>query len=193
MANITQKITPFFWFEKGAEDAAEYYVSVFKDSKIKSMQKYPEAAEEVSGQKAGSVMSVDLVLDGVNFQFLNGGKIPNFDLNSSAISFVVTCDTQEEIDSFWEKLSAVPEREQCGWCVDKFGVTWQIVPNVLNEFLSDPDQKKVERVTACFLQMKKFDIAELKKAYAGKQFLTAGQPNYLQTIYRTQYILEFIL
>src|SRR6185437_11014231 len=116
----------------------------------------------------GSVMSVDLVLDGVNFQFLNGGKIPQFDLNTSAISFVVMCDTQEEIDTFWEKLSAVPQAEQCGWCKDKFGVTWQIVPSVLNDMLSDPDHKKVERVTACFLQMKKFDISKLKKAYEGK-------------------------
>jgi len=163
-----QKITPFLWFEKGAEDAAEYYVSVFKDSKIKRIQKYPKSAEEVSGQKAGSVMSVDLELDGVNFQFLNGGKIPEFDLRSSAISFVVSCDTQKEIDNFWDKLSAVPEREQCGWCVDKFGVTWQIVPNVLGELLSSTDQKKIERVTACFLQMKKFDIAKLKEAYEGK-------------------------
>jgi len=163
-----QKITPFLWFEKGAEDAAEYYVSIFKDSKIKRIQKYPKSAEEVSGQKAGSVMSVDLELDGVNFQFLNGGKIPEFDLRSSAISFVVSCDTQKEIDNFWDKLSAVPEREQCGWCVDKFGVTWQIVPNVLGELLSSTDQKKIERVTACFLQMKKFDIVKLKEAYEGK-------------------------
>jgi len=168
MAKITQKITPFLWFEKGAEDAAKYYVSVFKNSKINRIQKYPQSAEEVSGQKAGSIMSVDLQLDGVNFQFLNGGKIPEFDLRSSAISFVVACDTQEEIDTFWGKLSAVPEREQCGWCVDKFGVTWQIVPNVLGELLSDPDQKKVERVTSCFLQMKKFDIAKLKEAYEGE-------------------------
>src|SRR6185437_6755554 len=149
MAKITQKITPFLWFEKGAEDAADYYVSVFENSKVKAIQKYPEAAEAVAGMPAGSVMSVDLVLDGVNFQFLNGGKIPQFDLNTSAISFVVMCDTQEEIDNFWEKLSAVPQAEQCGWCKDKFGVTWQIVPTVLSEMLSDSDQKKVERVTAC--------------------------------------------
>ena len=165
---IQQKITPFLWFEKGAEDAAEYYVSVFKNSKINRIQKYPKSAEEVSGQKAGSVMSVDLELNGMSFQFLNGGKIPNFDLSSSAISFVVHCDTQEEIDHFWKALSAVPEAEQCGWCKDKFGVTWQIVPVVLNKLMSDPDQKKVERVTACFLQMKKFDIAKLKEAAEGK-------------------------
>src|SRR5581483_1687461 len=126
---MTQKITPFLWFEKGAEDAAEYYVSVFPNSKIKTIQNYPEAAEEVSGQKAGSVMSVDLELDGMRFQFLNGGKVEGFTF-SPATSFVVTCETQEEIDHYWEKLSAVPEREQCGWCTDKFGVTWQIVPSV---------------------------------------------------------------
>ena len=115
MAKVTQKITPFLWFEEGAEDAANYYISVFKNSKIRHIQKYPEAAEEVSGQKAWSVMSVHLELDGMNFQFLNGGKIPQFDLNSSAISFVVTCDTQEEIDNFWEKLN-------CGLSFQLFGV-----------------------------------------------------------------------
>jgi predicted 3-demethylubiquinone-9 3-methyltransferase (glyoxalase superfamily) len=166
MTNI-QKITPFLWFEKGAEDAAEYYVSVFKNSMIHSIQKYPKSAEEVSGQKAGSVMSVELELNGIRFQFLNGGKISEFDLRSSAVSFVITCETQEEVDHFWQKLSAVPEREQCGWCVDKFGVTWQVVPKILSEYLSDPDTTNVERVTACFLQMKKFDIAELKKEYEG--------------------------
>lgn len=156
-----QKITPFLWFEKGAEDAAEYYVNLFPDSKIKNIVKYPEAAEKVSGQKAGSVMSVDLTINGEDFQFLNGGKIPNFDLGSSAISFVVTCETQEEIDKYWEALSAVPEVEQCGWCKDKFGVTWQIVPRILGELLTGP---KAEAVTACFLQMKKFDIAKLEEA-----------------------------
>lgn len=159
-----QPITPFLWFEKGAEDAADYYVSFFPNSQIKNIAKYPEAAEEVSGQKAGSVMTVDLELNGVSFQFLNGGKIPNFDLNSSAISFVVNCETQEEIDMYWEKLSSVPEAEQCGWCKDKFGVTWQIVPNVLGELMSNPDPKVVEKVTACFMKMKKFNIAELEEA-----------------------------
>lgn len=163
-----QKITPFLWFEKGAEDVAKYYESVFKSAKIKNIQKYPEAAEQVSGQKAGSVMTVDLEIEGTNFQFLNGGKIPNFDLNSSAVSFIVTCDTQEEIDHYWEKLSAVPEMEQCGWCKDKFGVTWQIVPKRLGELMSDSDPKKVERVTAAFLKMKKFVIADLEKAAEGK-------------------------
>lgn len=164
---MMQKITPFVWFIKDAEKAAEYYVSVFKNSKIKNIVKYPKSAEAVSGQKAGSVMSVDLELNGMDFQFLNGGEIPGFSLGSSAVSFVVTCEDQEEIDHYWEKLSSVPEREQCGWCVDKFGVTWQIVPRVLGEYLTSGDQAKVERVTACFLPMKKFDIEALKKAYEG--------------------------
>jgi predicted 3-demethylubiquinone-9 3-methyltransferase (glyoxalase superfamily) len=161
-----QKISPFLWFEDKAEEAADYYVSVFKNSKIISVVRYPEAAEEVSGRPAGSVMTVEFELEGEPFTALNGGKIPGFEFNS-AISFVVTCDNQDEIDYYWEKLSAVPEAEQCGWCKDKFGVTWQVVPKVLGEMLSDPDHSKVERVTACFMSMKKFDIAELEKAYQG--------------------------
>lgn len=161
-----QKINPFIWFEDQAEEAANYYVSVFKDAHINEIVKYPESAEAVSGRPAGSVMTVDLEIAGEHFSFLNGGKIPGFELNS-AVSFVITCDSQEEIDHYWEKLSAVPEAEQCGWCKDKFGVTWQVVPKVLGEMLSDNDQVKVERVIACFMKMKKFDIAELEKAYKG--------------------------
>lgn len=163
-----QKITPFLWFDKGAEDAAKYYVSVFPNSKILSTVNYPKAAEEVSGKRAGSVMSIDMELNGVHFQFLNGGKIEGFDLNSSAVSFVVLCKTQEEIDKYWKALSAVPKVEQCGWCKDKFGVTWQIVPEILGKFLSDPDQIKVERVTKAFMPMKKFNIKELEKAYGNE-------------------------
>ncbi len=159
-------INPFLWFESQAEEAAKYYVDVFKDSKINAIVHYPKAAEAISGQRAGSVMTVDLKLAGEHFTFLNGGKVPGFDF-SSATSFVVSCDTQEEIDHYWEKLSAVPEVEQCGWCKDKFGVTWQVVPAVLDKMLSDPDQAKVERVTACFMPMKKLDIAALQKAYEG--------------------------
>lgn len=162
-----QKITPFLWFENQAETAANYYVSVFPDSKILSTVNYPKEAETVSGTPAGSVMTVDLELNGIHFQFLNGGKVEGFDINSSAVSFVVTCKTQAEIDKYWEALSAVPEMEQCGWCKDKFGVTWQIVPEVLRTFMSDPDKVKVERVTKTFLQMKKFNIEELEKAYKG--------------------------
>lgn len=161
-----QKITPFLWFDTQAEDAANYYISVFKNSKINTIVRYPESAEAVAGKPAGSVMTVEFELEGEAFSALNGGKVPGFEF-SSAISFVVICDNQEEIDHYWEKLSAVPEAEQCGWCKDKFGVTWQVVPKVLNEMLSDPDQAKVERVTACFMPMKKFDIVELEKAYKG--------------------------
>ncbi len=160
------KINPFLWFDSQAEEAANYYVSVFKNSKINTIAKYPKAAEEIANRPAGSVMTVDLELAGEHFTFLNGGKVPGFEF-SSATSFVVTCDTQEEIDHYWEKLSAVPDAEQCGWCKDKFGVTWQVVPKVLEKMLSDPDQAKVERVTACFMPMKKLDIAALEKAYQG--------------------------
>lgn len=159
-----QKITPFLWFEKNAEEAAKFYTSVFKNGKIKSTQLYPEAAEEVSGQKPGSVMTVEFELDGMTFVALNGGKVPGFTF-SPATSFVVTCDTQEEIDHLWENLSVVKEAEQCGWCTDKFGITWQIVPKVLNEMMSDKDPKKVEAVTKAFLQMKKFDVQKLQEAY----------------------------
>lgn len=161
-----QKITPCFWFDDQAEEAANYYVSTFGDGKILRTDKYPEAAEEVSGKKAGSVMTVEFEIQGMTFLALNGGKVPGFEF-SPATSFIVQCETQAEIDHLWEKLSAVPEAEQCGWCKDKFGVTWQIVPKVLNEMLRDAVSAKVERVTAAFLPMKKMDIAALKKAYEG--------------------------
>lgn len=163
MNTAKQKITPFLWFENQAEEAANFYVSVFKNSKIKKVVRYPEAAEAVSGKPKGSVMTVEFELEGMDFVALNGGVVPGFNF-SPAISFVINCETQEEIDHLWEKLSADPTAEQCGWLKDKFGVTWQIVPNVLGEMLEDPDPEKVERVTAAFLKMKKFDIEALKQA-----------------------------
>lgn len=166
MANIKQKITPFLWFDNEAEEAASYYVSVFRNSKVRKISRYPKSAEEVSGKKAGSVMTVEFEIDGMIFIALNGGKFPGFEF-SPAISFNVDCKDQKEIDYIWEKLSSDPAAEQCGWCKDKFGITWQIVPVVLNEMLSDPDQTKVEKVTQAFLKMKKFDVAALKKAYKG--------------------------
>jgi len=162
-----QKITPFLWFDSRAEEAANYYVSVFKNSEIKTVVRYPESAEAIAGKPAGSVMTVEFELEGELFTALNGGKVPGFEF-SSATSFVISCDDQAEIDHYWEKLSAVPEAEQCGWCKDKFGITWQIVPKVLSQMLSDPDQAKVERVTACFMPMKKLDIAALQAAYGQK-------------------------
>jgi predicted 3-demethylubiquinone-9 3-methyltransferase (glyoxalase superfamily) len=162
-----QKITPFFWFEKGAEDAANYYVSIFKNGQIKRIQHYPKAAQNASGMSAGSVMTVEFDIEGMTFSALNGGPIEGFTF-SPATSFVVACETQEEIDHLWEKLSAVPQAEQCGWCKDKFGITWQIVPANLTKYLSDPDSERVERVTKAFMQMKKFNIAELERAYEGE-------------------------
>jgi predicted 3-demethylubiquinone-9 3-methyltransferase (glyoxalase superfamily) len=167
MASIKQKITPFLWFDNQAEEAAKYYVSVFKNGNIKHIQRYAEAAENVSGKPAGSVMTVEFEIEGMTFVGLNGGPVDGFKF-SPATSFVVNCETQEEIDSLWKKLSAVPEMEQCGWCIDKFGVTWQIFPMILKKYLADKDSAKVERVTKAFMQMKKFNIAKLRKVYEGK-------------------------
>jgi predicted 3-demethylubiquinone-9 3-methyltransferase (glyoxalase superfamily) len=164
MVKISQKIVPCIWLEKDADKAAEFYVSVFKNSRILRTSYYPKAAEEVSGQKKGSVMTVMFTLEGQEFMVLNGGSA--FKL-SEAVSFMVFCDTQEEIDYFWNKLSFVPEAEQCGWLKDKFGLSWQIVPTILDSMITDKDTQKVERVTAAFLKMKKFDINALKKAYEG--------------------------
>ncbi len=164
MVKIKQKIVPHIWMERDAEKAAGFYVSVFKNSKILETAYYPKASEAVSGQKAGSVMTVKFEIEGQEFMVLNGG--PAFRPNE-AISFMVYCDTQEEIDSYWERLSSVPEAEICGWLKDKFGVSWQVVPTVLETMTTDKDPEKVERVTAAFLKMKKFDIGELKKAYNG--------------------------
>ena len=164
MVKISQKIVPHLWLEKDADKAAEFYVSVFKNSRILKTSYYPKAAEEVSGQKKGSVMTVSFILEGQEFMVLNGG--PAFKPNE-AVSFMVFCDTQEEIDYFWNKLSFVPESEQCGWLKDKFGLSWQIVPTILDAMMTDKDPQKVERVTAAFLKMKKFDISALRKAYEG--------------------------
>lgn len=161
-----QKITPYLWFNDQAEEAANFYVGVFNNSKIKSIVRYPEAAQEVSGKAPGSVMTIEFQLEGQDFIALNGGQVPGFEF-SPAISLLVSCETQAEIDKLWSNLSAVPQAEQCGWLKDKYGITWQIVPTVLGKMLSDPDKAKVERVTGAFLQMKKFDIQKLKQAYEG--------------------------
>lgn len=165
MATI-QKITPNLWFEANCEEAMNYYVSVFPDSKIETIQYYPEGVSEgPMANMEGKVLTGVFTLCGQRFMALDGGPVFSF---TGAISFIVDCETQEEIDHYWEKLSAVPEAEQCGWCKDKFGVSWQVVPTVLGEMMSDPDKEKVARVTEAFLAMKKFDIAKLKAAYEGK-------------------------
>jgi predicted 3-demethylubiquinone-9 3-methyltransferase (glyoxalase superfamily) len=160
-----QKITPFLWFNDQAEEAARFYVSIFKNSKILSVSHYGEATEKVSGRPKGSVMTVQFQLEGQPFVALNGG--PHFKF-TEAISFVVNCQTQKELDSFWEKLSAGGEKSRCGWLKDKYGISWQIVPANLGELLNDKDSRKSQRVMEAILQMDKLDLNTLKKARAGK-------------------------
>src|SRR5919108_1262106 len=154
------KITPFLWVDNQAEEAAKFYVSIFKNSKILTVARYGDAGP---GPK-GSVMTVKFMLDGQDFIALNGG--PHFKF-TEAISFSVDCKTQEEIDQFWEKLSHGGEEGPCGWLKDKYGLSWQINPTVLGEMLRDPDPKKSKRVMEAVLKMKKIDIKKLKGAYDG--------------------------
>ena len=157
-----QKITPFLWFDDKAEEAVNFYVSVFKNSKIGGITRYGEEGAEASGRPKGTVMTVEFQLDGQEFVALNGG--PHFKF-SEAISFVVNCKTQEEVDEFWEKLSAGGEKSRCGWLKDKYGLSWQIVPTALVEMLLDKDAEKSKRVMEAMLQMDKIDIKTLKQAY----------------------------
>ena len=154
-----QKITPFLWFDGKAEEAMRFYVSIFKNSKIGAVTRYGDAGP---GPK-GTVMVVTFQLDGQEFIALNGG--PQFTF-SPAISFVVNCEAQEEVDAFWEKLSEGGEKLQCGWLRDKYGLSWQIVPTVLGEMMQDKDVEKSQRVMKAMLQMTKLDIKRLKQAYA---------------------------
>jgi predicted 3-demethylubiquinone-9 3-methyltransferase (glyoxalase superfamily) len=165
MQNI-QKITPCLWFDDQAEEAAKFYTAIFNNSKIVSMTRYGEAGHEIHGRPAGTVMTVAFELDGHAFTALNGG--PMFKFNE-AISFQVSCETQEELDYYWERLSEGGDREaqQCGWLKDKYGASWQVIPNVLLEMLTNPDSKKSQRVMKSMLRMKKIDIEELKRAYDG--------------------------
>ena len=165
MAKALQRITPFLWFDDNAEEAAKFYVSIFKDSRIGTITRYDEEGAKAAGRPKGSVMTVPFELDGQPFTALNGG--PHFQF-SGAISFVVNCDTQEEVDHFWEKLSAGGREIQCGWLTDKCGVSWQVVPTVLIEMLQDKDPEKAKRVTAAMLKMTKIEIAPLKRAYEGR-------------------------
>jgi len=157
-----QKIVPFLWFDNQAEEAANFYVSVFNNSRILSVSHYGEAGQEVTGQKPGTVMTVEFELEGQHFSALNGGPLFKF---SEAISFLVNVETQEELDAIWNKLSAVPEAEQCGWLKDKYGLSWQIVPPILEELMKGSDPKKSAAVMNTMLKMKKIDIAGLQQAY----------------------------
>ncbi len=159
-----QKITPCLWFDSNAEEAVNFYTSIFKNSKIGNISRYGEAGYEIHGKPAGTVMNIEFELNGQAFTALNGG--PMFKFNE-AISFQVSCESQEEIDYYWGKLSEGGDEkaQQCGWLKDKYGLSWQIVPTVLVKMLLDKDAKKSERVMNALLQMKKIDIRTLKHAY----------------------------
>ncbi len=161
-----QKITPFLWFDQQAEEAVKFYTSIFKNSRIQKTAYYPASAAEASGMPRGSVMTVEFQLEGQDFTALNGGPVFKF---SPAISLVVNCETQAEIDTLWDKLSADGGGiEQCGWLHDKYGVSWQIVPSTLAKMAVDADPNRIERVMAALMKMKKIDLAGLQKAYDGK-------------------------
>lgn len=166
--HVNQRIAPCLWFDHQAEDAAKFYTGIFKNSKIVKVARYGEAGRDIHGKPAGSVMVVAFELDGQPFTALNGG--PQFTFNE-AISLQVYCETQKEVDYFWEKLSAGGDEraQQCGWLKDKYGVSWQIIPTVLPELVGDPDSKKSQKAMEAMLQMKKLDIDVLKKVYAGAE------------------------
>lgn len=160
------KIIPFLWFDNQAEEAAKFYTSIFKKSKVGRILRYDEASAKAAGGTVGAVLTVEFEIEGQKFTALNGGS--EFKFNES-ISFVVNCDNQKEVDYFWEKLTAHGGRESaCGWLKDKFGVSWQITPTDLIDMLHDKDPKKSERVMKAMLEMQKIDIKALQEAYAGK-------------------------
>lgn len=161
----TQRITPCLWFDTQAEDAANLYVSIFRNSRILRVERYPEAGREIHGKPAGSVMVVVFSLDGQEFTALNGGPRFTFD---EAVSFQIDCADQEEIDYFWSRLTADGGEEgPCGWLKDRFGLSWQLVPAEVTRMLSDPDPARRNRVMEAMLKMKKPIMAEFERAYAG--------------------------
>jgi len=161
MSDTVQKITPFLWFDTQAEEAAKFYTSIFKNSRIVGTTYYAAEAAKASGRPEGSVMTVEFDLDGQRFTALNGGPIFKF---TEAVSFVVHCDTQEEVDHYWQSLTAGGEEVQCGWLKDKFGLSWQVVPRILLELIQDKDPARSRRVMAAMMQMKKIEIEPMRKA-----------------------------
>jgi predicted 3-demethylubiquinone-9 3-methyltransferase (glyoxalase superfamily) len=158
-----QKITPFLWFDNQAEEAVNFYTSVFKNAKSGRIFRCTEEAAEKTGRPVGSVLTIEFEIEGQKFVALNGGPVFRF---NESISFVINCETQKEVDYFWDKLTAdVGEESACGWLKDKFGLSWQITPTVLIDMLHDSDQEKSERVMQAMLQMKKIDIKALQDAY----------------------------
>jgi predicted 3-demethylubiquinone-9 3-methyltransferase (glyoxalase superfamily) len=164
MAKVTQRIGVCLWFDDDAEEAVKFYTSIFKNARTGDVLRYDEESAKASGRPVGSVLTVEFELDGQQFLALNGG--PEFKF-TEAMSLIVNCDTQEEVDHYWSRLSAGGEKVQCGWLKDRFGVAWQITPVVLTKMLKDKDPARAKRVMAAMLKMKKIDIAGLKKAYAG--------------------------
>ena len=163
---VVQRITPCLWFDDQAEEAARFYTGIFRNSKIVTITRYSDAGQEIHGKPAGAVMVVAFELDGQTFTALNGGPIFKF---TEAISFQIHCDTQEEVDYYWGKLSqgGDPKDQVCGWLKDQYGASWQVVPTVLPELLKDHQSEKTKRAMNAMLQMKKIDIAELERAYSG--------------------------
>jgi predicted 3-demethylubiquinone-9 3-methyltransferase (glyoxalase superfamily) len=161
------RISPCLWYDSQAEEAARYYCSIFENSKIRAVSRYGDAGHEVHGRAAGSVLTVDFELAGQAFTALNGGPVFKF---TPAISLQVSCETQQEIDQYWDRLTAGgdPSAQQCGWLKDRYGLSWQVVPVVLAKLMTDPDTRKSDRVMTALLQMKKFDIAALQRASEGK-------------------------
>jgi len=164
---IEQRLRPCLWFDSQAEEAARFYVGVFENSRILKTTRYGQAGHDIHGRPEGSVMTVEFELEGQKFTALNGG--PHFRFNE-AVSFEIHCETQEEIDYYWEKLTADgdPKAQQCGWLKDRFGLSWQVVPTELTEMLTDETSEASQRAFEAMLQMKKLDIAELKRAYEGE-------------------------
>ena len=160
-----QQITPCLWFDRNAEEAVNFYITVFKNSKITHVVRYGNAGQEIHGGTPGAVLAIDFELDGQKFSCLNGGPLFKF---SEAVSFQVPCETQEEIDYYWSALTKGGSESDCGWLKDKFGLSWQIVPEGWEAMLNDPDPDKVARATAAMFRMKKLDIAELRRAFDGK-------------------------
>ena len=162
-----QRLTPCLWFDTQAEEAARFYTGIFKNSKIKQITRYSAAGFEVHQRPAGSVMTVAFELDGHSFTALNGG--PHFKFNE-AVSFEINCATQEEIDYYWDKLSAGgdPKAQQCGWLKDRYGLSWQVVPNDMEDMFKDDQSAGAQRAMEAMLRMKKLDIAALRRAYEGK-------------------------
>lgn len=166
MPAIAQRITPFLWFDDQAEQAAAFYTSVFENSRVLRTTRYTKEAEQAAGRPEGSVMTVSFELDGHEFTALNGGPIFKF---NEALSLVVHCRSQKEIDHYWNRLSegGDPQAQQCGWLKDRFGLSWQVIPDQLLELISDPDPEKARRAVAAMLEMKKIDLGALQLAAAG--------------------------